>query len=244
MCAQFRQTGLDPGGFSEFVRVPALHVNHVTFSIPEGLSDNEACFMEPLACCLRSIKRVKLQAGDTAVIIGLGSIGLLLGQLVQAFGGRCIGIDLDPVRRHFAESFGFQVTADGFTPAVHQTLLKETAGRGADVVIVTAGRPGMVPEALSWIREGGTLNVFASFHPDSKVTFDWNDLYYREINLVSSYSPSPQDLAEALQLLAEKKVRVDTLATNQFPLTGFSDALECLDKRTIMKAIILPHAHD
>src|SRR5262249_773181 len=74
MCEQFKTSGLDPGGFSEFVRVPALHVEHVTFPIPAGLSDTEACWMEPLACCLRDIKRIRLQPGDTAVIVGLGSI--------------------------------------------------------------------------------------------------------------------------------------------------------------------------
>src|SRR5581483_7359738 len=130
MCLQFRRTGLDPGGFSEYVRVPALHVESVTFPIPANLTDNQACFMEPLACCLRDIKRIKTQAGDTAVIVGLGSIGLLLGQLVKVFGGECYGIDLDPSRRRFAESFGFLGTSDGFTAEMKRELTKHTQGRG------------------------------------------------------------------------------------------------------------------
>ena len=241
MCPQFRKTGLDPGGFSEYVRVPALHVQNVTFPIPDRLSDGEACFMEPLGCCLRDIKRIHLQAGDTAVIVGLGSIGILLGQLVKAFGGECFGVELDPVRRRLAESFGFFGTAEGFTPECKLRLAKVTQGRGADVVIITAGRPAMVPEAISWLRDGGTLNVFASFHPDSRLDLDWNQLYYREINMISSYSPSPADLCEALGLLADGKVRVDRLAAARFPLGRFSDALESLEKRTILKAIMTPH---
>ena len=219
MCEQFRQTGLDPGGFSEFVRVPALHVENVTFPIPDGLCDSEACFMEPLGCCLRAIKRVKLQAGDTAVIVGLGSIGLLLGQLVRAFGGQCYGVDLDPARGKFAESLGFLGSAQGLTEAMKAKVLSATSNRGADVLIVTAGGPAMVPEAISG-RAGGTLNIFASFHPESRVTLDWNDLYYREVNVVSSYSPSPLDLKEALALLAEGKVDVSRLATNVFRSTA------------------------
>jgi L-iditol 2-dehydrogenase len=242
MCLQFRQTGLEPGGFSEYVRVPALHVENVTFPIPSGLSDSEACFMEPLGCCLRNIKRIKLQAGDTALIVGLGSIGILLGQLVQAFGGQCFGMDLDPARRRFAESFGFFGVAEGFLPDAKLRVMKATEGRGADAVIVTAGRPSMIAEAVSWLRNGGVLNVFASFHPESHVDLDWNDLYYREINVISSYSPSPQDLAEALDLLAQGKVKVDKLAAHRFSLDRFSEALESLEKRVILKAIMTPHA--
>lgn len=242
MCHQFRKTGLDPGGFSEFVRVPALHVENVTFPIPDSLSDSEACFMEPLGCCLRSLKRIRLQTGDTAVIVGLGSIGILLGQLVRAFGGQCFGIDLDPARRQFAETFGFLGAAPGFGPEAKLEVLSATQNRGADAVIVTAGKPEMVSEAIGWIRNGGTLNVFASFHPESRVALDWNDLYYREINVVSSYSPGPADLKEALQLLADGKVRVDKLAQNLFPLSGFEAALDALEKRRILKAILVPHA--
>jgi L-iditol 2-dehydrogenase len=242
MCPQFRETALDPGGFSEYVRVPALHVQHVTFPIPSNLSDREACFMEPLACCLRDIKRVKVQEGDTVVIVGLGSIGILIGQLVRLFGGQCFGIDLDAMRCRFANASGFLGTAAGFTSDLKSQLMAVTDNRGADVVVVTAGHPSIISEAMTWLRDGGTLNSFASFHPESRLALDWNDLYYREINVVSSYSPSPADLAEALDLLARGKIDVSRLAGDPYPLSRFSEALDLLEKRQILKAIMAPHA--
>jgi L-iditol 2-dehydrogenase len=115
-----------------------------------------------------------------------------------------------------------------------------TNGRGADAVLLTAGNPPLVPTALSWLRAGGTCLVFASLHPDSDVTLDWNQLYYREINIVTSYSASPDDLREALQLLANGSVRVSQLTGHTFPLEWFSEALAAIESRTILKAIMTP----
>jgi L-iditol 2-dehydrogenase len=76
MCRAFKESNLDPGGFAEFVRVPAANVRAATFLVPDHLTDEEASFVEPLACCLRAVERARVQPGDTAVVVGLGSIGL------------------------------------------------------------------------------------------------------------------------------------------------------------------------
>jgi hypothetical protein len=80
MCREFKRVNLDPGGFAELVRVPAPNVAHATFTIDAGMSDETASFTEPLACCLRAIKRTGACAGDSVVVVGLGSIGCLLAQ--------------------------------------------------------------------------------------------------------------------------------------------------------------------
>jgi L-iditol 2-dehydrogenase len=94
---------------------------------------------------------------------------------------------------------------------------------------------------LSWLRNGGTCLVFASLHPDSEVRLDWNQLYYREVNIVTSYSSSPADLAEALALLADGSVRVAPLTDHLFPLERFTEALAAIESRAILKAIMKPH---
>ncbi len=243
MCEQFRQTQLDPGGFCEFVRVPATHVTSVAFPIPAGLSDHEACFMEPLGCCVRNVRRVGIKPGDTVVIVGLGSIGLFLGQLVQVNGGHVIGLDLDPARHALAKAHGFRAAFTAASPEFESQIKEITSGRGADVVMFTAGKPAMVSGALGWMRDGGTLNLFASFHPESQAPVDWNPFYYREISVVTSYSPSPVDLEEALRLLGEQKVKVSKLLAPSFTLERFDEALKALDARHIMKAIVTPHAN-
>jgi threonine dehydrogenase-like Zn-dependent dehydrogenase len=93
---------------------------------------------------------------------------------------------------------------------------------------------------LSWLRAGGTCLVFASLHPDSDVTLDWNQLYYRELNIATSYSASPADLEEALKLLANGSVRVARMTGHTFPLERFSEALAAIESRAILKAIMTP----
>jgi len=241
MCAQFKKTNLDPGGFAEFVRVPAEHVESVAFPIPDGLTENEASFMEPLGCCVRAVKRASLQASDVVVLVGLGSIGLLLLQLIRHAGAECIGLDFDPARRQSAETLGATATFAGSEPSFQESLAQATEGRGADAVVLTAGNPAMVPTTLSWLRDGGTCLVFASFHPESEVRLDWNQLYYREISIVTSYSASPADLGEALRLLATGSVRVAAMTEHTFPLETFSEALDAIESRTILKAIMTPN---
>src|SRR5438552_272779 len=75
MCAAFKTSNLDPGGFAELVRVPAVNVRHATFKVPPHVSDEAASFVEPVACCLRAVERARVEHGDTAVVICLGSIG-------------------------------------------------------------------------------------------------------------------------------------------------------------------------
>ena len=222
MCAQFKGTNLDPGGFAEFVRVPAIHVEQVAFAIPETLTDAEASFMEPLGCCVRAIRRAAVRPADVVVLVGLGSIGLLMMQLIRVAGAECIGLDLDPARREFARTLGLRTAHAGDEPGLRESILEATAGRGADAVILTAGNPALVPTTLTWLRNGGTCLVFASLHPESEVRFDWNQLYYRELKIVTSYSSSPEDLAEALELLGNGSVRVDGMTKHRFPLERFS----------------------
>ncbi len=244
MCAQFKKTNLDPGGFADFVRVPVEHVESVAFSIPDGLTDNEASFMEPLGCCVRAVKRAGLQSSDVVVVVGLGSIGLLFVQLIRHIGAECIGLDLDPGRGQFARTLGATATFAGSEPGFKESLAEATNGRGVDAVFLTAGNPSLVPTMLSWLRAGGTCLVFASFHPDSEVRLDWNQLYYREINIVTSYSASPAELEEALNLLANGSVRVAPMSGHTFPLERFSEALAAIEGRTILKAIMNPGKDD
>ncbi|HET7341223.1 MAG TPA: alcohol dehydrogenase catalytic domain-containing protein, partial [Methylomirabilota bacterium] len=93
MCRAFKASNLDPGGFAEYVRVPAANVRHATFRVPEHLGDEEASFVEPLACCLRAVERARVEPGDTAVVVGLGSIGCLFTQLLARAGAAVVGCD-------------------------------------------------------------------------------------------------------------------------------------------------------
>lgn len=237
MCRQFKSTNLDPGGFCEFVRVSSLHVENTLLRIPDGLDSLTASLTEPIACCLRNVKRLGLAAGDTVGIVGLGSIGLLTGTLIRHFGGTVLGIDLDGSRRATAASMGMTVAPPEET---EQRIAELTAGRGLDTVILTAGPPSIVATTLPWLRDGGTIGLFASFHPQSKAEIDLNEIYHRELRLISSYSPSLEDLRDSLALLAGNHLDVASLIGDRFPLADFSEALAQVTSKKILKAILTP----
>ena len=93
MCRHFKRSNLDPGGFAELCRVPAPNARHATFALPESMSDETASFTEPLACCLRAVKRCRVEPGDAVVVVGLGSIGCLLAQAFALGGAAVFGAD-------------------------------------------------------------------------------------------------------------------------------------------------------
>jgi L-iditol 2-dehydrogenase len=239
MCRQFKNTNIDPGGFSDFVRVPELHVRHTMLKIPDGLSSLEASQTEPLACVLRNVKRLGLRPGDTAGIIGLGAIGLMTAQLLRHLGVTVLGLDLDPARAAGLSPWGQGFTQRGEMEAALRTA---TGGRGLDALIFCAGTVTLASELIGWTRDGGVVNVFASFHPESVMPLDLNEVYHRELTLIASYSPALEDLREALALIAAGAVPVKELKAKTYALESFDSALDDLRSRKTLKAVFLPAA--
>jgi L-iditol 2-dehydrogenase len=242
MCRSFKQSNLRPGGFAEEVLVPAEHVKLTTLRLPVQVSWEQGSFTEPLACCLRALRRWQLQPGDVVMIVGLGAMGLLMAQLVRAHHGVVVGIDLDEGRLAFAARIGVQAVCSAAQPqqvaAVAQQL---TEGRGCDVVVLTAGQGDTLTTALEWVRDGGTISLFGNLAPQMPAQLDPNILYYREITLHGSYSPSPLELIHALQLIASHAVDVDRLTTHRLPLEDLPQAVELARTRRTVKAIINPY---
>ena len=106
MCEHFKKTNIIPGGFSEYIFVSEEHLKNVAYIVPENLTDEEISFYEPLGCCIRAIKRCNLAPGDSALIVGLGSIGLLMGEGLKAMGYKVYGCDLLEERIELAKNLG------------------------------------------------------------------------------------------------------------------------------------------
>ena len=116
-----------------------------------------------------------------------------------------------------------------------------TEGRGCDVVVLTAGDGATLQDALHWVRDGGTITLFGNLSPQIPASLDPNVLYYREITLQGSYSPSPLDLVHALQLIESHAVKVEWLITHRIPLQDLAQAVELARTRRAVKAIINPY---
>jgi L-iditol 2-dehydrogenase len=237
MCRAFKASNLDPGGFAEYVRVPPANVRHATFRIPDHLTDEEASFVEPLACCVRAVDRARVEPGDTAVVVGLGSIGCLFVQLLRRAGAVAVGADPLAPRAALARTLGAQVAGDSDTAAAAARQLSE--GRGADHVVITGGGADVLPWAARLVREGGTLHFFAG-GPGDSLPLPLATLYHRELTVTSTYSSSPATLARAFWLLAAGKVDVEALVTHRLPLEQLAEGVELMRRREALKVYVTP----
>ena len=236
MCRAFKESNLDPGGFAEFVRVPAANVRAATFRVPDHLSDEEASFVEPLACCLRAVERARVQPGDTAIVVGLGSIGCLFVQLFARAGAAVIGVDQDTARVELARRFGGAAAI----PAEAMALARQASGgRGADHVMITGGAGGVLPWAVDAVRDGGTVHYFAGGGGEA-LPVALEKLYHRELTITTTYSSSPATLARAFWLIAAGKVDVEGLVSHRMPLERLAEGVDLMRRRQALKVYVTP----
>ena len=237
MCREFKTVNLDPGGFAEYVRVPAPNVSHATFKVPKELSDEAASFTEPLACCLRAVKRAGVVPGDLAWVIGLGSVGCLFVQLLLRAGVTVLASDLLPARLAVGRGFGAEVFRSA--EALEERARDLTGGRGVDLVMVTAGGTSVLPSAASIVRDGGAVHYFAGGEGET-LPLPLETLYGRELTLTATYSSSPAELGEAFELLVQGHIKVEGLITHRLPLSRLGDAVALAVGHEAVKVFITP----
>ncbi len=238
MCKTFKKTNIKPGGFCEYLKVSEAHLKNTVCKVPENMSDIVASFTEPLACCIRAIKRASIQKNDTVLIIGLGSIGLLMGQAAQVYGAKVIGCDILQDRLSMAKKLGFNETILFQSNETTSDLLKKKmhALSGVDKVILTAGNDNSIAFALKSIRDGGDIVIFASVKSNDK-GFSNNEIYYRELSIKASYSPTPADIKESFSLLKDGKINVEHI-TEVYDFKDLNQAVSDFVSNKILKAYI------
>ncbi len=244
MCREFKRTNLDPGGFSEFVRISARHVEHVALKLPASLPFTHATMIEPLSCVLRNLRRIGARQDDTVVVVGLGFIGLLTALALKRIGATVVGIDIDHMRVRAANKLGIHHAYTGKDGSVQSLVGRLTQNRGADALISTAGPSSMIPQRFEWVRDGGVLNVFAGYATQPKASIDLDALYHRELSIISSYSPQIEDLREAHRIVVAGEIDLSLFARDSFGLEDFAEALRRVRGREILKAILLPRKGD
>ncbi|MBI2860388.1 MAG: alcohol dehydrogenase catalytic domain-containing protein [Chloroflexi bacterium] len=219
VCDTLRRTSFDPGGFAQYLRLPAINVDRGVFVLPDDVSYEEATFVEPLACVLRGQRRSGLRAGQSLLVIGSGISGLLHLHLARASGaGNIIATDVSSHRLELARRFGADVTlpAAGLTP---ETVRQANSGRMADVVIVCTGASPALAQALQSVERGGTVLFFAPTAPGVTLPLSINDLFWRnDVTLTTSYAGSPADYAAALELIRGRRVMVRDMITHRLGL--------------------------
>jgi L-iditol 2-dehydrogenase len=218
VCETLHTTNFDPGGFSEYVRVPKLNVDRGVFLLPPEVSYEEGSFMEPLGCVLRGQRLARLMPGQTVLVMGSGISGLLHIMLAKALGaGRVIATDVSPYRLKAAKDLGADavINAKEDVPA----RLKELNGGWlAELVIVCTGAMAAFAQALKSVDRGGTLMYFATTNPGETLPVPINDYWRNGITLMPSYGNSPYDAEAAIALIRSGRVPVSKLITHRLGL--------------------------
>ena len=241
-CDTLHQTNFDPGGFSEYLRIPQINVDRGVFPIPDHVPYEEASITEPLACVYRGQKRANLQPGQNVLVLGSGLAGLLHINLARALGaGRIIATDMVDYRLQAARRLGAD-TAFPATEDVPARLREANDGRLADLVIVCTGALPALNQALQSVERGGTVLFFAPTEPGVSLPVSINDVFFRnDVTLTTTYAGAPADLATALEMIGSGRVQVGQMISHRLGLAeaglGFKLTSEAGDS---LKVIIQP----
>jgi len=223
--------GFEPagGGFSQFVRVMDWIVERGVEKIPDGVSFDQASFVEPVNTCLKAILQVQPQADELVVILGQGPIGLLFTALASRYRARVVAIDGIARRRALALRFGAQSVWDPRDADIAPAIRALSEGRGADLVIVAASAPAIAEDAIRYSRPGGRILLFAQTSNQEKIEFSGADICVGERAIMGSYSASVDLQRESARLVFSGDLPVEELISHRLPLDeivkGFQMAL-------------------
>jgi L-iditol 2-dehydrogenase len=216
-CATWRPRRLLPGGLATYAIVQAPAVASDVVRVPEGLSDDTATFIEPLACVVKSVRRARVREGDRVAVIGLGVMGMLhlLVLRASAMPGQLLAADRVPERLARGVGLADEVIDTSRVPLA-EAVAQATNG-GADVVIVGPGTVEALEAGRITVAPGGTLVVFTPTPPDVVWPIRMHEVFFNETTIVPSYSAGPNDTREAVRLLAGG-LPVEPLITHRLPL--------------------------
>ncbi|MGQ9732900.1 MAG: zinc-binding dehydrogenase, partial [Candidatus Zipacnadales bacterium] len=233
LCENAQAVGVTrPGGFAEFCTVPA----ELLVPVPPNLPLELAAMMEPVSCCLHGIDLAGVQPGDAVILLGGGSIGLILLQLAQAAGATFTAVSEPRAeKRALALALGANTAV---TPDDIHSVAEQLDGRGANVVIECAGVSGAAQQALTLVRPGGTVLLFGVCPPTVSIDVKPYEIFHREITIRGCYT-NPFTDTRALTLLASGRVRVESLISHRFPLDRVAEAIEAVRAGDTVKAQVV-----
>ena len=241
VCDTLRSTTFDPGGFAEYVRLPAINVDRGVYPIPDDVGFAEATFTEPLACTLRGQRIAGVAAGQYVLVIGAGIAGLLHIGLARALGASLVvAVDIAETRLAAAKRLGADhvINASEDLPA----HVREIGGRPADRVLVCTGATTAIGDAMRSVDRGGTILFFAPTDAGVEIPLSINELFWRnDVTLTTSYAGSPADHYTAMELIRARRLPVGEMITHRFPLADAGEGFRLVaEAGESIKVIVEP----
>jgi L-iditol 2-dehydrogenase len=219
--------GFEPsgGGFAEYVRVMDWIVNRGTVRVPDGVSFEQACFVEPVNTCMKGIETMQLLPGESVLVIGQGPIGIILSTLAKRSGARVITSDLYPERLTISRTLGLEFGIDASRTDTVKTVREQTEGRGADAAIVAVGGNALIRTAMDAVRPGGRVLLFAQT-VRGEATIDPAAICVDEKTLLGSYSASVELQESSVRFVMSREMDLEKLISHRFSLSNSVEALK------------------
>lgn len=237
LCQNLKALGVDiDGGMAEFCIVPQQQL----YLLPDNFPLNASSFIEPVSCVLHGIDRAKIKVGDTVVLIGGGTIGLMMLQLSQS-AGAAVTIVVEPLKekRAIAKKLGATHVLDPLEVDIQSAVMSIT-DVGADVVIECAGKISTAHDSLNLARRGGTVEFFGVCPIGQTFPLEPNLVYFKELTIVGSYV-NPLTFDRAIRVLASGIISVDAFPVHRFSLDAVHEALRYQKEGLTIKSILEPH---
>lgn len=250
MCDGFRTSNFDPGGFTDYFRVPSYNVARGGVHKFDGLTFEEASFVEPLGCCIRGLDKVLLSIRHSpdgripvtnVLVVGAGPIGLLHMELLrEKFPGlKLCAVDISETRLSCAERFegakAIKPKADG---SFSEEAKRLSDNDGMDLVIVSTGSPAAFAEAVKCVRRSGALLLFGAPPKGSSYGIDLQSMLLRELSLTSSYATTEAEMSKAVSLLEARRINVAKFVSSKYPLDQINDAMTRASAEGQVKVIV------
>ncbi len=235
LCENRFKKGLNlMGGLGEYVSVPAAQL----FKISDGLSFEEAALTEPVATCVHSLRSAHLSAQETIVISGAGVMGILHVLLAQLYGVQTIVCDIDETRLENAKTFGADITVNPEKASLVDLVKDATEGRGADVVILATPAQSAFSSALSTVRMGGRIVLFAKSNKGFEVSVSPDQLHAKEITLIGVQGRTTNDFQEAVTLLNNGRLDLKPLISKTVPLDQIDEGMKSALDRSTYRVVV------
>jgi L-iditol 2-dehydrogenase len=235
LCENLQTLGIHiNGGDAEYTVAPETNV----YKIPDHLSYEEAAFCEPLACVVRGFEVGPVQLGDTVLVLGAGSIGNLVAQCALHAGASNLIVS-EPIvyRRKVALANGATQVVDPTVQDVKEEVRKHRK-IGADIVFECSGSPAVQAAAVTLVRKGGTVVLFGVSPKEAMIEINPFDINENEVKITGSFN-NPHTQAQALELLATKKVCVSNLITNRVSLEMYPQVFDIFGKPDTLKTMVV-----
>ena len=221
------------GAFAELVKAPARNA----YELPEGTSFRAGALVEPLACAVHGMRRLAPETGDSVLVTGAGTMGLLLLQLLEQGGAASVTVvDRNERRLELARSLGAAEVETDVAAA-----LSSRGSEGFDCVVDATGVPTVVQQGLDAVRRGGKLMIFGVVPEEARLEVSPFRIYNDEITLVGSMAVL-FTFVQAIELLRSGAVKTEPLLTHTFPLNEFDDALAAMRAGEGLKVQVLPNS--